>query len=316
MKHIQNITTLLLAMTLVLILSACNTKTSQDDNNTTGAESNSTQTDANTTTVGEETNTTTDDNNSTDTNTTTTPTVTLKSLNLRVNKTSLNKDENTIVNVMATYSDNSSKEVTGKVEWVTVPNNTVEVTNTTLTALQDKATTVKAKLKGKTSNAIDLNITWVVNGHTLPPEPDKALNDATLFGIDTNNNGVRDDVERYIYKKYPVKLHQALLMNGAKFFQKTLIKPISQAQKLAKEDTKNIDCELFLGDVDKTIDSDDWFENSEELKNFIFNTKNRIRKYLDYNLALSGGVYGSSPSDWNRDACSEEIRKVLEEMGK
>ena len=44
MKHIQNITTLLLAMTLALLLSACNTKTSQDDNNTTGTSNPTTQT--------------------------------------------------------------------------------------------------------------------------------------------------------------------------------------------------------------------------------------------------------------------------------
>ena len=36
----------------------------------------------------------------------------------------------------------------------------------------------------------------------LPPEPDKAANDATLAGIDSNENGIRDDVERAIYFKY------------------------------------------------------------------------------------------------------------------
>jgi hypothetical protein len=36
----------------------------------------------------------------------------------------------------------------------------------------------------------------------LPVEPDKVANDATLAGIDTNNNGIRDDVERALYFKY------------------------------------------------------------------------------------------------------------------
>ena len=36
----------------------------------------------------------------------------------------------------------------------------------------------------------------------LPLEPDKAANDATLAGIDSNENGIRDDVERAIYFKY------------------------------------------------------------------------------------------------------------------
>ena len=42
----------------------------------------------------------------------------------------------------------------------------------------------------------------VINGHTLPPEPDPKINNATLLGVDSNDNGVRDDVEIWIYKKY------------------------------------------------------------------------------------------------------------------
>ena len=168
----------------------------------------------------------------------------------------------------------------------------------------------------KHSNLLALNIVWVVNGHVLPPEPDPKVNDETLGGVDANHNGVRDDVERYIYKKYSVKLHQVLLMDKARFFQKTLIEPLSQARKLAKENSKHIDCQIFLGHIDKTIHSDDWFKDGKALKYIIFNIKKRVRKYLDYNLALSGGVYGSNIKDWNRDACSEEVRKVLEEMGK
>lgn len=34
----------------------------------------------------------------------------------------------------------------------------------------------------------------------LPPEPDSILNATTLYGIDSNQNGVRDDIEIYIYK--------------------------------------------------------------------------------------------------------------------
>src|SRR3990167_1446886 len=43
----------------------------------------------------------------------------------------------------------------------------------------------------------------------LPPEPNKADNDTTLAGIDTNENGIRDDVERAIYFKYQESAHEA-----------------------------------------------------------------------------------------------------------
>lgn len=41
--------------------------------------------------------------------------------------------------------------------------------------------------------------------YTLPPEPDPKINNSTLLGIDSNNNGVRDDVERWIYMEYKDK---------------------------------------------------------------------------------------------------------------
>lgn len=42
-----------------------------------------------------------------------------------------------------------------------------------------------------------------VMGSNLPPVPDQEENDATVAGIDKNNNGIRDDVELAIFKKYP-----------------------------------------------------------------------------------------------------------------
>ncbi len=42
-----------------------------------------------------------------------------------------------------------------------------------------------------------------VVGANLPSVPDQAENDATVAGIDTNNNGIRDDVELAIFAKYP-----------------------------------------------------------------------------------------------------------------
>lgn len=42
-----------------------------------------------------------------------------------------------------------------------------------------------------------------VDGKHLPPEPDPKLVDATVEGVDSNKNGIRDDVELAIFKKYP-----------------------------------------------------------------------------------------------------------------
>jgi hypothetical protein len=37
---------------------------------------------------------------------------------------------------------------------------------------------------------------------TLPPMPNKTLNDSTVAGIDANHNGIRDDVEIAIYNSH------------------------------------------------------------------------------------------------------------------
>jgi len=52
-----------------------------------------------------------------------------------------------------------------------------------------------------------------VDGKHLPPPPDPNLVDATVEGIDANENGIRDDVELAIFKKYPndMKLRAAAL---------------------------------------------------------------------------------------------------------
>ena len=42
-----------------------------------------------------------------------------------------------------------------------------------------------------------------VLGTNLPPVPYEPENDATVAGIDKNGNGIRDDVERAIFAKYP-----------------------------------------------------------------------------------------------------------------
>jgi hypothetical protein len=42
-----------------------------------------------------------------------------------------------------------------------------------------------------------------VDGQHLPPVPDPAEANATIAGIDANDNGIRDDVELAIFNEYP-----------------------------------------------------------------------------------------------------------------
>ena len=41
-----------------------------------------------------------------------------------------------------------------------------------------------------------------INGIAVPPLPDATTNQATLSGVDSNNNGIRDDIDRLIAKEF------------------------------------------------------------------------------------------------------------------
>ncbi len=251
-------------------------------------------------------------------NTATAPTVTLTSLKLTINKTSLNKDENTTVKVMASYSDSSTKDVTDSVEWIVTPSDAVKVTSTTLTALQDKATTVKAKLNSVASEAVSLNITWTVNGHTLPPDPDKATNDSTLLGIDANGNGVRDDVERWIYQTYDNPIERGIFMQSARAYNMVIVDPSN-----AHETTKYIDdsssCmgyykywRVLYKNKNETFYLDRYRSLVKEIRPIQFNTIKRHMAYERFNAEFNGEVFGAPPI--SKDKCEFDENGILKAL--
>ncbi len=234
-------------------------------------------------------------------------------LTLESNSTELNLGKS----VLLTVKSGETQDVSSDVEWIVIPSDSAEMSNNILTAKKEGNITIEAKYQGKTSNKLLFDVHWVINGHILPPEPDETKNSATLGGVDSNNNGVRDDVERKIREKYSKPLHSALFMYEAKFYQRTLVEPTSNAIEIQKDATKTIDCEMYLMDFDEELEQYGWgLKNFRYVKNLTFNNADRVEKYLKYNLALSGGSYGSSLDDENIDACSPEIVNVLKEMKK
>ena len=166
-----------------------------------------------------------------------------------------------------------------------------------------------------TTITIAKNNVEIIHGHTLPPEPAPVLNNATLGGVDSNNNGVRDDVERAIYKKYDKKLHAVFMMDKAKFYQRTLVEPTASAKIIQKDATKTIDCRTYLARYDESFRLRTFKKDKKFVKNLTFNNSNRVQKYLDYNIALSGGIYGSEYNDIALKSCSQEVKDAFQEMG-
>ncbi len=163
----------------------------------------------------------------------------------------------------------------------------------------------------------ELNATGVevINGHILPPEPDSKINNATLLGIDSNNNGVRDDVEIWIFHTYKESIVQAVAMQNARAFQIILVDP-SKARETTKYMENQGDCEeyykYYATEHNKELHVSKNKDLYEDSRPIILNTRERSRAYYEYNQALSGGVYPLHSIETLKNKCDFNATKVLE----
>jgi len=115
-----------------------------------------------------------------------------------------------------------------------------------------------------------------VNGEHLPPPPDPAQVDATVEGIDANGNGIRDDVELAIFKKYPDSARiRAAELQYAMELQKELSSVFNSETLVAtiQQEGRGFGC-IFDGSG-----SDSIFDNRKtEVRSLIFNTEMRQKK--------------------------------------
>jgi hypothetical protein len=114
----------------------------------------------------------------------------------------------------------------------------------------------------------------------------------TLEGADANQNGVRDDIEDHIRKKYPEPKQQAAAMQMARSMQSAvtvnvrdsqMVHAVSEAQGLA------VTCVKAVFPREKHISTGSLVLT--EIESMTTNTKARLLAYLAYNRALSGSVW-------------------------
>jgi len=264
-------------------------------------------------------------NTTTPTQTPTPPTIdpntpsTYKSLTLSAEQTTLNKDDNTSLKLLATSSDGTSKELNTDIDYIITPNGSAEVNNNILIVKQDGTLTIQAKTGNTLSNTLTLTVTWTVGGHTLPPEPNKALNDATLLGIDVNNNNVRDDVERWIYEEYKDKhpIYIDIAMQASRGYKKVLETP-EKAKEIYDEVDAAIYCEIHYRTYykycgDRQLISEDRILSDYFIRKIYFNTAMRENKYLQFDKLLSGDSYTTPKPCEGKKLCDFNTSKYGEE---
>ena len=135
----------------------------------------------------------------------------------------------------------------------------------------------------------------VIHGYTLPPEPDKTINNSTLLGIDSNNNGVRDDVEIWILKKYKDKhpIYTEIAMQDGRV-RKIVLESPQKAKESFNSVTSALTCYSYYSDCSENnssihVDIDITYNQSFEEK--FYNTENRKKAHREFGAALSGGSY-------------------------
>ncbi len=164
----------------------------------------------------------------------------------------------------------------------------------------------ESNFKETTTVSMDANMTIeepeIFNGYILPPEPDETLNNSTLLGIDSNDNGVRDDVEIYVIKRYAKdpdfpKTKTALAMQYAWATQKILETPTMESKKYSDD---AIDCEFYwLTQKTKDMTSLNGIRyhskhktfNDSKINDKIYSTRERIEQKFLYNSVLSGNIF-------------------------
>lgn len=227
------------------------------------------------------------------------------------NDTSINLGERTLLTVKGTYADGHTEEITENIVWKITPTENIEISGNVVTAIKDGTISIQAKVDQLVSEALELDIYWEINGHRLPTEPDTNVNNATLLGLDANDNGVRDDVERKIYLTFNKEIKRQYYLQEARHLQSMLADPdlIQNAHVWQKRNNYNIACRSFLrrNNILRLK-----IENIQFIEEAILTTKDRIRKYIKYDRELSGGVYGVPNELRIESSCDFNIQMALE----
>ncbi len=125
----------------------------------------------------------------------------------------------------------------------------------------------------------------------LPPDPG-VEGDATVAGIDSNNNGVRDDVERALHARHPniSATMMRAFMQDAKSAQMSVmagetmdVGAIDEASRLESLSITCLTDSLGTDAIDEVL----------FIEATTVNTRARSEAYINYNSALSGQFFGA-----------------------
>lgn len=219
---------------------------------------------------------------------------TISSLLIEPINIELNLGKSKTITLLATYSDGNTSELNTSAEWIIEDNSTVSVNNKTITSLKMGETTLQAKVKNILSNSLHVKVFEEINGYILPPEPDPQVNNSTLLGIDSNDNGIRDDVERWII----IAFSKAKFQNNLYLTDYFLRRAVHSTQLLKHPNpTSELTFELYINNAKDNLcaclmPEYQLFKKYRDLyKDHFFNTEERLKVFFKHESVLPAFEY-------------------------
>ena len=207
---------------------------------------------------------------------------------VRVRNTGRNAYKNVALNVIVVGAGASIRD--GLVALGTIGPATDVLASDTITIRQDRTqafdtTAITWRIEGTSESSPAAQLLALEEAGTIP----KLERGNTLLGVDSNNDGVRDDVEAYINAKYASATQRSAAMQAARSLQATLlvdVRDVTAAKAASRRVTYAANCIFarFAGPPD----SPDPARVIKELEGVTTNTKARLLAYLAYNKALNG----------------------------
>ena len=221
----------------------------------------------------------------------------------------LSEHNDTQLSITATYDNNSSENITQKATYTSADSSVADVDKGLVSTFKEGNTILEVSYGGKVIT-IAVEVYEMIEGHLLPHEPDNP--DATLLGVDKNNNGIRDEVERWIYKEMPTYHHpeieRVIAMMKAKAHQMSLKDPTNKKDEVHKAIERVSNCWAYYS-YSKNIPFDAAIQKfGNNLRDKSFNTKVRLKTYMAYDYTLKGRVFTLVPLRLlNTSYCDQNI---------
>lgn len=142
------------------------------------------------------------------------------------------------------------------------------------------------------------------------------MNDSTLLGVDSNNDGVRDDVERWINRKFPSDFNRRGLFKQVAMGIAIFLKPYEglsdkELKQILKEVGRSSTCAAYI--YFELMDSSNGMIEvkmvTKRLRNKILNTKKRSEHYSEFQSKFHM-MHGYADTSRNPQMCNFKPRNV------